>query len=35
LNKNQKIGLKYYDDFEKKIPREKVSKMFELVRNVI
>lgn len=35
LNKNQKIGIKYYDDFQMKIPREKVGKMFEFVRNVI
>ncbi len=35
LNKNQKIGLKYFEDFQKKIPREKVNKMFQYVRNVV
>jgi DNA polymerase lambda len=35
LNKVQKIGLKYVEDFEKRIPREKVAKMFELVKQTL
>ncbi|XP_012253755.2 DNA polymerase beta-like [Athalia rosae] len=27
LNRHQKIGLKYFDDFEKKIPREEVQRI--------
>ena len=34
LNKNQKIGLKYVEDFKQKIPREKVTKIFECVQNI-
>jgi nucleotidyltransferase/DNA polymerase involved in DNA repair len=32
INAKQKIGLKYYDDFLQKIPREKITKMFEIVK---
>lgn len=32
LNKNQRLGLKYYEDFQVKIPREKVTKIFERVK---
>jgi DNA polymerase/3'-5' exonuclease PolX len=35
LNRNQKIGLKYFEDLQRKIPREKVAKMFDFVRNII
>lgn len=35
LNRNQKIGLKYFEEFQQKIPREKVGKMFEFVRSVV
>lgn len=34
LNKNQKIGLKYYEDFKHKIPKDKVTQIFELVQKI-
>lgn len=35
LNRNQKIGLKYFEEFQQKIPREKVTRMFEFVCNAM
>ena len=32
LTKNQKIGLKYLEDLEIRIPRKKVTLMFEYVK---
>lgn len=28
----QRIGLKYYDDFNEKIPREEVTKLLERIK---
>jgi Fingers domain of DNA polymerase lambda len=35
LNSGQKIGLKYMDDFNKKIPRDEVAAIFERIREVV
>ena len=35
LTKNQKIGLKYLEDFEIRIPRKKVSKLLDVVRETL
>ena len=35
LNKKQKIGLKYYDELKKKIPRKEMDKYKEFIRNII
>ena len=35
LNKNQKIGLKYFEELEQKIPREKVTRAFNFVRRTL
>lgn len=35
LTKNQKIGLKYVEDLEIRIPRKKVTLMFEVVRDTL
>jgi DNA polymerase lambda len=32
LSSTQKIGLKYYDDFQVRIPRETVSKIYKTVQ---
>jgi len=29
ITKNMAIGLKYFDEFSKRIPREKVTRIFE------
>jgi DNA polymerase lambda len=31
LSKNQRIGLKYFDDFQARIPRDRVSKIYDSV----
>jgi len=35
LNAQQKLGLKYVDDFQKRIPREKVARMYEYVKQTL
>lgn len=35
LNDNQKVGLKYYDDFNQRIPRDEVMKIVEIVTNKV
>ncbi|XP_048369143.1 DNA polymerase beta [Sphaerodactylus townsendi] len=35
LNHHQRIGLKYFEDFEKRIPREEMLKMQEIVLNEV
>ncbi|XP_044273275.1 DNA polymerase beta [Varanus komodoensis] len=35
LNHHQRIGLKYFEDFEKRIPRKEMLEMQEIVVNVI
>lgn len=35
LTKNQKIGLKYLEDLEIRIPRKKIDLMFEVVRDTL
>ena len=35
LNLSQIIGLKYAEEFAKRIPCEKVTRMFEFVKNII
>ena len=32
LSKAQKIGLKHFDDFEKRIPREEIEKVDKLIK---
>ena len=32
LSKAQKIGLKHFDDFEKRIPRQEIEKVEELIK---
>lgn len=34
MNKSQKIGLKYYAELKKRIPRDKITKMFEYVKKI-
>ncbi|XP_058788961.1 DNA polymerase beta-like isoform X2 [Phymastichus coffea] len=35
LNHHQKIGLKYFDDFEKKIPREEIEEIESILKECI
>lgn len=35
MTRNQKLGLKYKDDFEVRIHREKVARMFQYVSGVL
>ncbi|KAK9297035.1 hypothetical protein QLX08_009132 [Tetragonisca angustula] len=35
LNHHQKIGLKYFEDFEKSIPRKEVEKIEKIIKNSI
>ncbi len=34
LSKNQRIGLKYFDDFQIKIPREKIERIFKKILKI-
>jgi DNA polymerase/3'-5' exonuclease PolX len=35
LNAQQKLGLKYVEEFEKRIPRDKVGRMYEYVKQAL
>lgn len=35
LTKNQSIGLKYYEELNMRIPRDKVTRMFEFVKKTL
>ena len=32
LNRQQRIGVKHYDDFQERMPREEVAQIEEMVR---
>ena len=32
ISKNISVGLKYYDEFLERIPRDKVTRMFQVVK---
>jgi hypothetical protein len=35
LNKRQKIGLKYFEEFNMRIPREKVTRISEYFKQIV
>ncbi|XP_043792123.1 DNA polymerase beta-like [Apis laboriosa] len=35
LNHHQKIGLKYFEDFEKRIPRKEIEQIEKIMKNII
>lgn len=35
LNHHQKIGLKYFEDFEKRIPRKEIEQMEQIMKDII